>query len=274
MAFALTGRSARRYCPAVAVALAVLMGGNAARAGAFNIPEGQGLAIFDFTFAGGDRYFNGLGKLAPANAFERGDISAYAEYGVTDWLMAVVRPDVTLISLKGEPSGRYTGLGTTEGGAQLRLLAFGPAVLAVQGTFRLPGSTDRGNPALIGQTSHDADLRGLFGYGFDVNGWPAFLDLQGAYRFRDSDAPDEAHTDLTLGVRPWTDLMVLLQAFNTTGVGRGTPWFPRERYTHVELSGLYDLDPSWSVQLGAYTTVLARDSLRDQGVVTAVWRRF
>ena len=188
--------------------------------------------------------------------------------------MAVVRPDVTLISLGGQPAGRYMGLGTTEAGAQVRLLAFGPAVLAVQGSFRLPGSTDRANPALIGQTSHDADLRGLFGYGFDVAGWPAFLDAQSAYRFRDSDAPDEVHTDLTLGIRPWTDLLLLLQAFNTTGIGRGTPWFPREQYTHVELSGIYDLDPFWSVQLGAFTTLLARDSLREQGVVTAVWRRF
>jgi protein XagA len=252
----------------------ILVHTTTASAGAFNVPQGQGLAIVDFTFAGGDRYFNGLGKLAAADTFRRGDVSAYVEYGVTDWLMAVVRPDLTIISLRGQPAGQYTGLGTSEAGAQLRLLAYGPAVLAVQGTFRLPGSTDRDNPALIGQTSHDADLRGLFGYGFDIAGWPAFLDLQSAYRFRDSDAPDEVHTDVTFGVRPWPDLMVLLQAFNTTSTGRGTAWFPRQEYTHVELSGVYDIDPSWSVQLGAFTTVLARDSLREQGVVTAVWRRF
>lgn len=259
---------------ALGAAVAMLGRADAVRAGAFNAAQGQGLAIFDFTFEGGDRYFNGLGRLARADAFRRGDVSAYVEYGVTDWLMAVVRPDLTIISLQGQPAGRYTGLGTSEAGAQLRLLAYGPAVLAVQGTFRLPGSTDRDNPALVGQTSHDADLRGLFGYGFDLAGWPAFLDLQSAYRFRDGGAPDEVHTDLTLGVRPWPDLLLLLQAFNTTGLGRGSAWFPRGEYTHVELSGVYDLDPSWSVQLGLFTTVLARDSLREQGVVTAVWRRF
>lgn len=265
----------RPRCVPLLLAGAALLGRvDPVAAGAFNIPQGQGLAIVDATFEGGDHYFNGLGKLAPASPFRRGDVSAYVEYGVTDWLMAVLRPDVTIISLKGQTPGRYTGLGTTEGGAQMRLLAYGPAVLAVQGTFRLPGSTDRTNPALIGQTSHDADLRGLFGYGFDAGGWPAFVDVQSAYRFRDGGAPDEVHTDLTFGVRPWTDLMLLLQAFNTTGVGRGTPWFPRERYTHVEVSGVYDLDPSWSVQLGVFTTVLAHDSLREQGVVTAVWRRF
>ena len=243
-------------------------------AGAFNIPEGKGLAILDATFEGGSRYFNGEGRMTPADGFKRGDVSAYVEYGVTDWLMAVLRPDLTAVALDGRPGGRYVGLGTTEAGAQLRLVAFGPSVLAVQGTFRLPGSTDRRNPALVNQTSHDADVRGLFGTGFSVGSWPAFVDLQAAYRFRDSDAPDEIHADATFGVRPWPDLMLLLQAFNTTGIGRGTPWFPRQNYTHVEVSGVYDLDPFWSVQLGVFTTVLGRQTLRDQGVTTAVWRRF
>ncbi|MCW6508044.1 hypothetical protein [Lichenifustis flavocetrariae] len=243
-------------------------------AGAFNIPQGQGLAIVDFTFSGGSRYFNGLGRLAPADRFQRGDVSDYVEYGVTDWLMAIVRPDLTVVSLHGQPSGQYAGLGTSEAGAQLRLLAFGPAVLAAQGTFRLPGSTDRRDPALVGQTSHDADLRGLFGVSFALGDWPAFLDAQMAYRFRDGAAPDELHADLTLGVRPRADIMVLLQAFNTTGLAPGTPWFPRQEYTHVELSGVYDLGPVWSVQLGVFTTVLGRQTLRERGVTSAVWHRF
>lgn len=256
-----------------ALALASTSVGSA-HAGAWNAPAGQGLVITDVTFEGGSRYFDGEGRIAPANGFKRGDASVYVEYGVTDWLMAVLRPDLTAVSLDGRPGGRYIGLGTTEAGAQLRVAAFGPSVLAVQGTFRLPGSTDRANPALVNQTSRDADLRGLFGTGFAVGGWPAFVDLQLAYRFRDSGAPDELHGDATFGIRPWADLMILLQAFNTTGVGHGTPWFPRQRYTHVELSGVYALDERWSVQLGVFTTVLGHQSLRDQGITTAVWRRF
>ena len=265
----------RRVLILAALGLVLSMhSGTPARAGAFNIPAGQGLAILDATFEGGSRYFNGEGRLAPSGGFKRGDVSAYIEYGITDWLMAVLRPDLTAVALDGHPGGSYAGLGTTEAGAQLRVATFGPAVLAVQGTFRLPGSTDRTNPALVNQTSRDADLRGLFGSGFVLGSWPAVVDLQAAYRFRDSGAPDEIHADATLGVRPWPDLMLLLQAFNTTGIGRGTPWFPRQNYTHVAVSGVYDLDPFWSVQIGVFTTVLGRQTLRDQGVTTAVWRRF
>lgn len=243
-------------------------------AGAFNAPEGQGLAIVDFTFSGGNRYFDGRGKLTRADGFRRGDVSTYVEYGVTDWLMAVIRPDLTAVSVGGEPGGRYRGLGPSEAGAQLRLLAFGPAVFAVGGVFRLPGSTDTGNRALIGNTAREADLRGLFGLAFAIGPWPAFLDAQVADRLRDGGAPDEIHTDVTLGVRPLPELMLLLQFFDTTDLGKGTPSFPRERFTHMETAVIYDFTDRWSAEIGVYTTVLGTRSLREQGLTTALWYRF
>ena len=243
-------------------------------AGAFNLPEGDGLWITDVTFSGGSRYFNGQGKMAPADRFSRTDGSAYVEYGVTDWLMAVIRPDLTAVSIAGHPSGRYVGLGTSDIGAQVKLLAFGPAVLAVQGSFRLPGSTDTRNRALLGNTSRDAEVRSLFGVGFAVGPWPAFLDTQLAYRARDSGAADETHADLTIGVRPLLDLQLLFQVFNTDTIGRGTVWFPRKRYTQLELAAVYDIAETWSIEIGAFTTVLGRQSLRERGVTTAVWHRF
>ena len=243
-------------------------------AGAFNLPEGKGLAIADFTFSGGSRYFNGLGKLAPAPKFQRGDASIYVEYGITDWLMAVVRPDFTSVSLQGHPGGHYTGLGPSQAGLQAEVLVFGPAVLAVQASFRLPGATDTHNRALLGDTARAAEGRALLGYGFTLGGWPAFVDAQAGYRLRDSGAPDEIHADLTLGVRPVPDLLVMAQAFNTTGLGRGTLWFPRERFTHVGLATVYDLTEAWSVELAGYTTILGNRSLREQAVTTAVWYRF
>ena len=243
-------------------------------AGAFNIPKDQGLAIVDVTFADGSRYFNGLGRLSVAPGFKRADASAYVEYGVTDWLMAVIRPDLTAIALGGEPSARYVGLGQSEAGAQVRLLAFGPAVLAAQGSFRLPGSSDVHNRALLGDTARSADARLLGGYAFAIGRFPAFVDAEVAYRFRDQGAPDELHSDLTLGLRLRDDLLLMLQGFDTTDLGPGTPWFPRQRFTHVQLAAVYDFTATWSAELAAYTTVFGRQSLRENGVSTAVWYRF
>ena len=258
----------------VAILGAFLLQVGAARAGAFNLPEGDGIAIVDMTFSQGDRYFNGLGKLAPASLYRRGDASAYVEYGITDRLMAVGRADLTAIGIDGTPGARYLGIGPSEAGAQWRLLAYGPSVFAVQATFRLPASTDTRNLALGGATSHGADLRGLFGLSFALGPFPAFVDAQSAYRIRDSGAPDEIHTDLTLGVHARDDLMILLQLFDTHSVGDGTPWFPHESLTHVETAVVYDIDQVWSVELGIYTTVRGRRSLRESGVQSAVWYRF
>jgi protein XagA len=261
--------------PVCVAALSALLGSaTGALAGAFNLPEDQGLAIFDMTFSEGSRYFDGNGKMAPVDKFKRGDGYLYLEYGITDWLMAIVQPDLTAVSLDGHPGGHYIGMGTSQAGLQVQLLTFGPAVFAVQGSFRMPGSTDRNNRALLGNTSHDAEGRGLMGISFAIGPYPAFIDAQAGYRYRDSGAPGEIHADLTLGVRPIPELQILLQGFNTTSIGPGTDRFPNERYTHVQVAAVYDFTEAWSVELGVFTTVLGHRSLREQGVTTAVWYRF
>ena len=245
-----------------------------ADASAWNEPQGQGLVVVDYTFDGGSRYFNGEGHLTPASAYRKQELTGYLEYGVTDWLMAVIKPD--LMSAKvGDPNpGHYTGLGTSEAGAQLRLLAFGPAVLSAAGSFRLPGTTKEDNPALIGDTSRDADARMLFGIAFAVGRWPAFLDVQGGYRIRSGGAPGEWHGDVTIGVRPMPRLLVLMQSFNSIPVGPGNAWFPRSEYSKFGVTFVYDLTTSWAVEVGMFQTVGGIDALRERGFKSGLWYRF
>ena len=254
--------------------------GGQADASAWNELKGDGLVIVDYTFAGGSRYFDGQGKLAAASAYRKQELFGYLEYGVTDWLMAIVNPDLMSTSL-GAPSApgtagtaKYTGLGTSEAGAQLRLWAYGPAVLAAQGSFRLPGTTAQNNAALIGNTSRDADVRGLFGITFALGPWPAFLDAQAGYRLRSGGAPAEWHADVTIGTRPVPRLLVLVQSFTTIPQGPGTTWFPCSRYSKLGFGAIYDLNASWSVELGVFETVEGVDALRERGFKSGLWYRF
>lgn len=261
-----------RVLAALAVALAAC---SAAWAGAWNEPAGRGQVIVGGTFDRGDRSFGADGgHMVKTKPYTKREVSAYVDYGVTDWLQAIIRPGLVSTGLGGTPGARYTGLGTSEAGAQLRLLVFGPAVLAVQGTFQLPASTRERNLALIGNTSRNTEGRLLLGYAFALGSWPSFLDAQTGYRIRGSGAPDEAHVDLTLGVRPWADVLLLLQDFTTLPVGRGTAWFPASRYSNLEGSVVYDLSRRWSLQLGVFETVEGRSALRERGVDVAVWYRF
>ena len=168
---------------AVSVAFSLLAGDyGPASASAWNRPADQGLVILDGSVGGGGESFDDAGRPMASRRYDKSELSGYVEYGVTDWLMVVARPSLVSTRL-GQPSGgRYEGLGETDAGAQAQLLVFGPAVLAVQGTFHLPGTTSRSNPADIGNTAHEADMRLLGGVGFKIGSVPAFIDLQGSFQ--------------------------------------------------------------------------------------------
>lgn len=261
---------------ALALAISTAAAGpERAEAGAWNLPQGRGFALFDFTLGEGGDYFDGQGHRAPARRYAKEEVAGYVEYGATDWLMLVARPSFDHIDIGAPGAGRYTGLGSTSAGAQLHLRTVGPAVLAVQGTFSLPGTTSPSNPATVGGTAREADVRVLAGIGdLHIASLPSFVDLQGGYRDRSGGAAAQWRADLTLGIRPIPRLLVLMQSFTSLPTGIGTPLLPSSRYSKASVSGVYDLSRAWSVQLGVFMTVYGRDALREHGFTTGLWYRF
>lgn len=243
-------------------------------ASAWNQLSGHGIALITGTFETGTQSFDKSGRLITTDHFVKREASIYVEYGLTEWLQAIVKPDLVSTSLGRPPLGRYTGLGTSEIGAQAHLINFGPVVTAVQGTFQLPATTRQTNPALIGNTARGAEARALAGLAFSLGSWPSYFDAEAAYRVRGSHAPDEVHIDLTLGTRPHPKLLLLLQSFTTIPTGPGVPFFPRSTYSNAEVSAVYDIGRQWSLQLGLFTTVDGRNALREKGLDLAAWYRF
>jgi hypothetical protein len=62
----------------------------------------------------------------------------------------------------------------------------------------------------------------------------------------------------------------MAQSFNTFSVGHTAD----HREHKAEVSVVYDLTQSLSVQLGGIATVAGENALRERGVVTALWVRF
>ena len=244
-----------------------------ASASAWNRPAGEGLAIVDYTLGSGTDYFDGQGHLASARSYTKSELAAYVEYGATDSLMLIARPSLDDVRIGAPDAGTYRGLGNGAVGAQWQALVYGPAVLAVQGTFSLPGSTSRANPAVIGNTAREGDLRVLGGVGLPLPFRP-FLDLQGSYRIRSGGGAAQWHGDATLGFYPTEKLLVLLQSFTTVPTGPGDARLPSSRATRLGVTGVYALTQTWALQLGAFTTVLGRNALRERGVTTGVWWYF
>ncbi|HEX7683937.1 MAG TPA: hypothetical protein VF446_10475 [Trinickia sp.] len=255
--------------------LLLMLGAPSAFAGAWTLPAGSGAAYLSTTATSNDRYFNDDGGSFVNQDYRKVETQLHVEYGITDSLTGFVGPSLLHTSVGGSAGDSYFGLGYTDFGLRKRLYTDGANVFSVEATARVPGASNSGNPAEIGYTGMEFDLRALYGRSFQIGSWPAFADAELAWHVRNGAPPDEYRVDLTLGVRPASQWLVLLQSFSVISNGAGTGAFNLPyRYYKIQPSVVWDFAPKWSVQLGAVTTVAGRNSWREQGVVMGLWRRF
>ena len=254
----------------VAVASAAVLVPAAALAGAWTWPEGTGQAILSLTAGEGD--YGGQTGDAPHET--RLETSFDVEYGLRDGLTAFVQGGLEDYAIAAPIEDSYRGLDYSGAGLRARLFSSQSLVWSVQGTALVPGAQDPLRPAQAGNTGFDSDWRTLVGSSFVLGSWPSFLDASLGYRTRGGGPPDEWRADLTFGVHPRPDVMIMLQSFNAVSNGSRPPLFPAEQTMVVEPSLVYDLDKNWSVQAGAYTTLRAVAANRESGIVVALWRRF
>lgn len=246
----------------------------AAFGGAWTLPQGTGQVVVTDTASQANQAFDGSGKLSATPRYRKEELQALMEYGVTDWLTAMVIPGLQHIDIAAPVDARRTGIGYTEFGARGRFAKGDNWVFSGQATMRVPGTYDAGNPAAIGYTGVEVDVRGLFGVSFGAFGMPAFVDVQVAQRFRSGGPPDETRADLTFGLRAAKQWLLLAQSFSVISQGAGSALFPAYNYHKLQLSVLYDLNLHWALQAGAFTTFAGGNALQENGLVLGVWYRF
>lgn len=243
-------------------------------AGAWTLSAGQSAAIVTGTASQADRVFDGSSGLQPIPRYSKFELQALFEYGATSWLTLMVAPSLQNVSIGAPFEARRTGLGYTDLGGRIRLWGGNSWVVSAQATLRAPGTFDKSNPAAIGYTDPEIDIRGLFGYSFAAGSWPAFIDIQVAQRFRLGGPPDEFRTDMTLGLQPHDRWLLLLQSFNVISEGAGSWGFASYNYHKFQASAVYKLTPALSLQFGGYTTFWGRNALQENGLVLGAWYKF
>lgn len=270
-----TGGSAlRKATSALAFLIPLLLplGASTAHAAAWTQPAGEGQAIVTGVYSHSDKGFDANGQEVDIDDYTKAEAFLLLEYGITDDLTVMATPSFSHVEVEnGDDS---TGLGYTELGARYRLAQSDGGVLSLQASLRLPGKTRRDNNAQIGATDSEIDVRALAGTGFTLGGADGFVDLQAGYRFRTGGPPNEYRLDATVGIRPDEKVLLLGQSFNVVSDGSGSGVFGKHRYSNLYVSGVYDIDRKWSVQVGALGTLSGRNALRERGLLAAVWRRF
>lgn len=255
-----------------AAALALLQPGGVrdAGAGAWTLADGDALVI---ATAGGSQArgaFADNRRRAPVSGFRKAEIQVLAEYGVTDRF--TVRGRTELRHLRFEARGAETGLGVSEIGGRYRLVQRGGFVASGEANLLLAEPDPSLDPGGAGLLEGVVEGRLLGGYGFTLAGRSVFAEIQGAYRAAGGGAADELRADLTLGVRPRPDLLLLAQSFSVVGLPKGgLDGFDQHK---LQLSGVYDVTPAVAVQAGGWSAVAGRNALDEHGLLAALWLKF
>lgn len=259
----------------VILALAGLLIPSAACAGAWTLPEGTGQWLASLDASTATSYLEGSNAPVSTPRYNKVELQALVEYGLTDRLTVIFDPGLQHIDIAPPISAQRTGLGYTEFGARYAFFQDQSWVLSGQATLRIPGTFTTANPAAIGYNDIESDVRILLGHSFVLGDFPAFVDIEAAERVRTAGAPSEAHLDGTLGVQILPRWLVLAQSFNVVSEGAGSPIYggPYD-YEKLQLSAVYTLSQAWSLQGGGYTTYAGRNALQENGLIFGVWRRF
>jgi protein XagA len=261
------------FSAALAFGLCAFAAGSAL-AGAWTQKKGEGQIIAGATLTRSTHGFDDDGGVVQIPRYDKLEANLLVEYGVTDWLTTILQPQLLGVDIDDPVDANTLGPGYTDLGARARLWSDETSVFSAQVLGRLPGRFDGDNPAEIGKTAAELDLRLLYGHGFTVEGMNAFVNSELGYRFRFDDPPNEVRADFTFGIRPDPKLLLLAQSFNTVSDGSAHGVFVDGTEHKIQLSVVWSLDHVWSLQLGSIATVIGENSLRERGVVAAVWRKF
>ena len=266
-------------CVRIVLVIVAVLAGPPARAGALLFPEGEGQAIFTTTFSNASNAYDSQGRLVKTPSYRKFELDGYVEYGATDWLTLVGQGGgmdfrgsssaSAPFSASASPAPSYAGLGLGSIGARVRLGEIAGYYFSLEGSLR--AASHSAETYLDMRDFLQVDARVQMFHSLETWGFPAFLDAQLGYRSRGQNG-DEIRADLTFGVRLQPAVLLMAQSFTAIA-----PWptsagsFAAQKF---EVSGVYDLNRTFSLQLGLVYAPFGVNAPAERGIVSAVWARF
>ena len=240
-------------------------------------PEGGGQVILQMSpyWANQDGYDSRGNRVPGRGSVTRLDVSPYWEHGLTQRWTVGFAPRLQATWMD-QGATRHEGVGVADASifARYTLYRGDFNVLAVQGTLVTPGFGGRHN-TYIAEPHPSFEARVLYGHSVELPyGMSAFGSVAGAYRFRPGSAADEVRADVTLGLRPVPDWMVMAQYFGTYGLRNNGPNGPDYAIHRAQFSIVHDLNARHSIQLGYMRELGGRRVSLGQAVMAAWWYRY
>ena len=170
--------------------LALLCAPGAVWAGAWTMDEGHGQVITTMTYSVSTEGYDSSRNVVSIPRYRKFELEPLLEYGVTDRFTLMFGPMLQHIDIAAPVDATRTGAGYTDVGGRFRFWQNNGWVFSGQTLVRIPGTVDDRNPAAIGYTDAELDVRALFGKSFNIGPLESFIDLEPAQRFRAGDPPE------------------------------------------------------------------------------------
>lgn len=244
--------------------------------------EGQGQVINSVFVYTTKSSFDNNGNKTSQKRFTKIEDQLYAEYGLTKDITIGANPSFQYLE-RDENIGetKNHGLADTEVFVRGKVWNNDKSVLSIQPLIKIPGPYEENEPLPLGRKQFDAEIRGLFGHGFELYGNNHFVNAELAYRKKMEAPGDDVRFDLTLGIRPEEKTIIMLQAFNTFSVnssGSAAPFqisSPTDYdLTKLQISGVLEVYKGVSLQIGAFQNFHGKNTGSGGGGMASVWVNF
>lgn len=244
-------------------------------------PEGEIFAALTSVYYSTDEYITPAGDTVDQPTFTKYELNPYVEYGLTDdW---TVGASLFLHALEQESPGgdldNY-GLGQTELFVRHSLWKEGRIAASVEPFLALPASYEESGQPRAGREDSDLGLALNGGYGFPLFGREHFVQGRAAYKHRYGPQDDQFQLDAKLGLRVAEGWMIMPEAQwtlptgDTSGGGFSNAGTNDYELLKLQLSAVYDVSETTSLQVGAFTHADGENTGAGGGGLLSLWRRF
>ena len=238
------------------------------------MPPGTSQIIIRATQSRADTQFDHNGKRHDILPYRKREIAAYGEYGLCENLTLLGE-----LAWKEDRKDWHAGARFTQRGFSRAKLGFRYALGEWQGTefslqpiatIHLKKSGD--DPSMPGPGDTDIEAGGTLATSDTLLGMEIFSVQEIGYSFSGGGRPDKLRADVTLGLKPWQGVTLLIESRNAANLGdlrrQGT------QESKLALSVVYDVTEDWSVEAGMLRTVFGRNALEESGITLGLWYRF
>lgn len=214
------------------------------------------------------------GSRQAASSYQKWEVAPYVEYGLSKNLtlineMAWTRDDT---NYRGD---HFTseGMSRLKWGARLCLGEWQDTTFSLQPLVTLHGVSPGDNPSAPRSGDVDGEMTLVMARSAPILGIEAFSVQEVGYTKSTSQAPDLVRADITLGLKPHRNTMLLVKSMNTSAL-RVNDSGGLYQSTRLGLSLVQNVTQNMAIEAGYETVISGRETLREKTWRVGLWLQF